>query len=185
MEELKYEDIYIKDYENVVKLESGLTAYFRFYDEDRPHQSRVSDPRRGPSDWNSRRDKRGRTITNRGSRTVQYLGSTISMTGIDRGFSLDRRQSFFIPRFNLSISKVMFLARPHRSAVCPIAHEECVCGFPPPTPKSFEERPDFLRLYFGKDRLHAPQSPRFCSPTRDGAETSAPATGNRYFPKYD
>jgi putative transposase len=36
---VKYEDIYIKDYERVLDLESGLTAYFRFYDEDRPHQS--------------------------------------------------------------------------------------------------------------------------------------------------
>jgi putative transposase len=36
---VKYEDIYIKDYELVPELESGLTAYFRFYDEDRPHQS--------------------------------------------------------------------------------------------------------------------------------------------------
>lgn len=36
---VKYEDIYIKDYERVTDLESGLTAYFRFYDEDRPHQS--------------------------------------------------------------------------------------------------------------------------------------------------
>jgi putative transposase len=36
---VKYEDIYIKDYELVSELVSGLTAYFRFYDEDRPHQS--------------------------------------------------------------------------------------------------------------------------------------------------
>jgi putative transposase len=36
---VKYEDIYINDYEGVSELESGLTAYFRFYDEDRPHQS--------------------------------------------------------------------------------------------------------------------------------------------------
>jgi putative transposase len=36
---VKYEDIYIKDYERVADLESGLTAYFRFYDEERPHQS--------------------------------------------------------------------------------------------------------------------------------------------------
>jgi putative transposase len=36
---VKYEDIYIKDYERVPELESGLTAYFLFYDEDRPHQS--------------------------------------------------------------------------------------------------------------------------------------------------
>jgi putative transposase len=36
---VKYEDIYIKDYERVPDLESGLTAYFWFYDEDRPHQA--------------------------------------------------------------------------------------------------------------------------------------------------
>jgi putative transposase len=36
---VKYEDIYIKDYNLVSELESGLTAYFRFYDEERPHQS--------------------------------------------------------------------------------------------------------------------------------------------------
>src|SRR3954467_6517728 len=36
---VKYEDIYLKDYENVVDLESGLSAYFQFYDEERPHQS--------------------------------------------------------------------------------------------------------------------------------------------------
>jgi putative transposase len=36
---VKYEDIYIKDYELVPELALGLTAYFRFYDEDRPHQA--------------------------------------------------------------------------------------------------------------------------------------------------
>jgi putative transposase len=36
---VKYEDIYIKDYERIPELEEGLAAYFRFYDEDRPHQS--------------------------------------------------------------------------------------------------------------------------------------------------
>jgi putative transposase len=36
---VKYEDIYLKDYEHTKELETGLTAYFRFYDEDRPHQS--------------------------------------------------------------------------------------------------------------------------------------------------
>ena len=36
---VKYEDIYIKDYELVPELVSGLTAYFWFYDEDRPHQA--------------------------------------------------------------------------------------------------------------------------------------------------
>jgi transposase InsO family protein len=31
---VKYEDIYIKDYEAVPELESGLAAYFRFYNEE-------------------------------------------------------------------------------------------------------------------------------------------------------
>ena len=34
-----HEDIYIKDYEQVPELESGLMAYFWFYDEERPHQA--------------------------------------------------------------------------------------------------------------------------------------------------
>jgi len=36
---VKYEDIYIKDYDHVQELESGLAAYFWFYDEERLHQS--------------------------------------------------------------------------------------------------------------------------------------------------
>lgn len=36
---VKYEDIYLNDYEQTKELETGLTTYFRFYDEDRPHQS--------------------------------------------------------------------------------------------------------------------------------------------------
>jgi len=36
---VKYEDIYIKDYERVPELEAGLTASFWFYDEECPHQS--------------------------------------------------------------------------------------------------------------------------------------------------
>jgi putative transposase len=36
---VKYEDIYITDYEVVQELELGLASYFRFYDEGRPHQS--------------------------------------------------------------------------------------------------------------------------------------------------
>jgi transposase InsO family protein len=36
---VKYEDIYIKEYDRVPDLESGLTAYFQFYDEEHPHQS--------------------------------------------------------------------------------------------------------------------------------------------------
>jgi putative transposase len=36
---VKYEDVYLKDYEQVPDLEAGLAAYFRFYDEERPHQS--------------------------------------------------------------------------------------------------------------------------------------------------
>jgi putative transposase len=36
---VKYEDISIENYERVPELEAGLTAYFWFYDEERPHQS--------------------------------------------------------------------------------------------------------------------------------------------------
>jgi putative transposase len=36
---VKYEDIYINNYEYVIDLEAGLSAYFRFYDEERLHQS--------------------------------------------------------------------------------------------------------------------------------------------------
>ncbi len=36
---LKYEDIYLKDYASVSELTAGLTAYFHFYNHQRPHQS--------------------------------------------------------------------------------------------------------------------------------------------------
>jgi putative transposase len=36
---VKYEDLYPKRYASVTELEAGLTAYFRFYNEVRPHQS--------------------------------------------------------------------------------------------------------------------------------------------------
>jgi putative transposase len=36
---VKYEEVYIKDYESVMELESGLSSYFQFYNEERPHQS--------------------------------------------------------------------------------------------------------------------------------------------------
>jgi putative transposase len=36
---VKYEYNYIKYYERVPDLESGLASYFWFYDEERPHQS--------------------------------------------------------------------------------------------------------------------------------------------------
>jgi putative transposase len=36
---LKYQDIYIRDYQTVMELITGLDAYFRFYNTERPHQS--------------------------------------------------------------------------------------------------------------------------------------------------
>lgn len=36
---VKYEDIYLKDYAIVPELDAGLTNYFRFYNDERPHQS--------------------------------------------------------------------------------------------------------------------------------------------------
>ncbi len=36
---LKYEDIYLKDYATVPQLYEGLTDYFHFYNQERPHQA--------------------------------------------------------------------------------------------------------------------------------------------------
>jgi putative transposase len=36
---VKYENIYIKEYNTVPELDAGLSAYFQFYDEERRHQS--------------------------------------------------------------------------------------------------------------------------------------------------
>ncbi len=36
---VKYEDVYLKDYEAVDEARQGLEAYFRFYNADRPHQA--------------------------------------------------------------------------------------------------------------------------------------------------
>ncbi len=36
---LKYEEVYLKDYQSVAELVSGLTGWFRFYNHERPHQS--------------------------------------------------------------------------------------------------------------------------------------------------
>lgn len=36
---VKYEDIYIKEYNTVPQLQSGLTDYFQLYNQERPHQS--------------------------------------------------------------------------------------------------------------------------------------------------
>jgi len=36
---LKYEDIYLKDYQNIPELHEGLKNYFNFYNNQRSHQS--------------------------------------------------------------------------------------------------------------------------------------------------
>ncbi len=36
---LKYEDIYLKNYDSVLDLDLGLLAYFHFYNYERPHQA--------------------------------------------------------------------------------------------------------------------------------------------------
>jgi putative transposase len=36
---VKYEEVYLKDYESVKEACAGLNAYFRFYNEQRPHQA--------------------------------------------------------------------------------------------------------------------------------------------------
>lgn len=35
---VKYEDIYLNDYDSVPALEIGLCRYFNFYNDQRPHQ---------------------------------------------------------------------------------------------------------------------------------------------------
>lgn len=41
---LKYEEVYLKDYENVMDARKGLAEYFLFYNNERPHQSLGSRP---------------------------------------------------------------------------------------------------------------------------------------------
>ena len=36
---LKYEEVYIKDYQSVIEAVEGIGAYFKFYNEERFHQS--------------------------------------------------------------------------------------------------------------------------------------------------
>ena len=36
---LKYEEVYLKDYESVAEARAGIERYFRFYNRDRLHQS--------------------------------------------------------------------------------------------------------------------------------------------------
>ncbi len=36
---MKYEYVYLTDHQDGVELERGLTAYFRFYNTERPHQA--------------------------------------------------------------------------------------------------------------------------------------------------
>ncbi len=36
---VKYEEVYLNSYESVCELEGRLDRYFRFYHEERPHQS--------------------------------------------------------------------------------------------------------------------------------------------------
>jgi putative transposase len=36
---LKYEEVYLKDYESVTEARAGIEKYFRFYNQERVHQS--------------------------------------------------------------------------------------------------------------------------------------------------
>ena len=36
---VKYEEVYLKDYQSVKDAKEGLNSYFKFYNEDRPHQA--------------------------------------------------------------------------------------------------------------------------------------------------
>ena len=39
---VKYEEVYLKEYGSVAELRHGLGKYFKFYNEERPHQSFAS-----------------------------------------------------------------------------------------------------------------------------------------------
>ena len=41
---VKYEEVYLKDYEDFIDVRKGLSAYFLFYNNERPHQSLGSRP---------------------------------------------------------------------------------------------------------------------------------------------
>ena len=41
---VKYEEVYLKDYEDFIDARKGLSAYFLFYNNERPHQSLGSRP---------------------------------------------------------------------------------------------------------------------------------------------
>ena len=36
---LKYEEVYLKDYENIQEAKNGIKTYFDYYNNERPHQS--------------------------------------------------------------------------------------------------------------------------------------------------
>jgi putative transposase len=36
---VKYEEVYLKDYQTVTDVRDGLTSYFKFYNHERYHQS--------------------------------------------------------------------------------------------------------------------------------------------------
>jgi len=74
---VKYEDVYIKDYERVPDLEAGLTADYEFYDEERPHPvAGLSHSGRGLPRRARAGESWGRSITNPGPRAVQFPGTT-------------------------------------------------------------------------------------------------------------
>ena len=36
---VKYEEVYLKDYQSVIEASEAIGRYFKFYNEERPHQS--------------------------------------------------------------------------------------------------------------------------------------------------
>ena len=83
---VKYEDIYITDYERAPELESGLRSYFWFYDEERPHTHSITGPLArsiGPGFTGA---ERGKASTMQMARVVRLLGSTIDFLSPKRTF---------------------------------------------------------------------------------------------------
>lgn len=43
---VKYEEVYLKQYQSMPEARTGLAAYFRFFNEQRPHQALQTEPRK-------------------------------------------------------------------------------------------------------------------------------------------
>jgi hypothetical protein len=74
---LKYEEVYLKDYESVTEARAGIERYFRFYNQERLHQA-CNTGRRQRSGWrendNASTRNKQRSIVELGDSVPEPLG---------------------------------------------------------------------------------------------------------------